>query len=328
MDEPPQRETSGGGEEERAGTRPAARSRSHVPVMPAEVLEFLAPQAGGTYVDFTVGAGGHARLIAERLGPTGRLIGFDKDPDALLLAGRALEGVEARVELVQASFAEAPAELARLQALPLHGALADLGVSSMQLDRPERGFSFAAEGPLDMRMDPSQELTAAQVVNEFSERELADLIYQFGEERRSRRIARAIVRSRPLKTTVQLAGVIAAVTRPMYSQRTAIHPATRSFQALRIFVNSEIHDLTVWLSALPGLLAPSGRAVVISFHSLEDRPVKESFRAWAREGLYEILTRHVGRASEAETEQNPRSRSAKLRAVQRTDAGWKGTGPT
>ena len=328
MDEPPQRETSGGGEEERAGTRPAARSRSHVPVMPAEVLEYLAPRTGGTYVDFTVGAGGHARLIAERLGATGRLIGFDKDPDALALAGRALQGVAARVELVRASFAEAPGELGRLQALPLDGALADLGVSSMQLDRPERGFSFAAEGPLDMRMDPSQELTAAQVVNELSERELADLIYQFGEERRSRRIARAIVRSRPLTTTVQLAGVIAAVVRPMKSKRSAIHPATRSFQALRIFVNSEIHDLTVWLSALPGLLAPSGRAVVISFHSLEDRPVKESFRAWSREGLYEILTRHVVRADEAETGQNPRSRSAKLRAVRRTDAGWKETEPT
>ncbi len=293
------------------------RRRQHVPVMPDEVLEYLQPKAGGTYADFTVGAGGHARLVAEQLGPKGRLIGFDKDPEALRLAARALDGVEPQVELVHASFARAARELQRLGVSQLDGALADLGMSSMQLDRAERGFSFSAAGPLDMRMDPSQELTAEQVVNQSNERELADLIYQFGEERRSRRIARAIVRSRPLHTTAQLAEVVAAANRPMFKEPARIHPATRTFQALRIFVNSELSDLSDWLDFLPGVMAPGGRVVVISFHSLEDRPVKEAFRAQAQAGAYRILTKHVVWPTEAEIASNPRARSARIRAVER-----------
>jgi 16S rRNA (cytosine1402-N4)-methyltransferase len=296
------------------------QASGHVPVMPAEVLDYLVPagRIGGIYVDFTIGLGGHARLIVERMGSSGRLIGFDKDPEALAKAGRTLGP---RVTLVHASFAQAREQLARIGAPQIDGALADLGVSSLQLSSAERGFSFAAEGPLDMRMDPSRELTAEQVVNQFGERELADLIYQFGEERRSRRIARAIVRSRPLKTTRELAEVVAAVNRPMKGgpspRRRPIHPATRTFQALRIYVNSELDELEHWLRQLPDLLNAGGRAVVISFHSLEDRLVKDSFRRLSREGIYQLLTPHTVRPSPQEIRQNPRSRSARLRAVER-----------
>jgi 16S rRNA (cytosine1402-N4)-methyltransferase len=276
-------------------------------------------------VDFTVGAGGHSRLIAERIGAAGRLIGFDKDPQALEQALEqardALASTGVRFDLVRASFAAATERLQKLGVEVIDGALADLGVSSMQLEGGGRGFSFAAEGPLDMRMDPSQALTAEQVVNQFGERELADLIFQFGEERRSRRIARAIVRSRPLRTTAQLAELIAAVNRPMKSRRRSgrrqIHPATRTFQALRIYVNSELDELSSWLRQLPGLLSTGGRAVVISFHSLEDRLVKESFRQLSREGVYKLLTPHTVRPGIDEVRSNPRSRSARLRAVER-----------
>lgn len=291
----------------------------HVPVMPAEVLQYLQPRPGGVYVDFTVGAGGHSRLIAEAIAPGGRLIGFDWDPHALELAAPRLQVPGVQVDLVHSGFAHAREQLSRLGLDRVDGLMADLGVSSMQLDQPERGFSFSAEGPLDMRMDPTQELTAEQVVNQMSERELADLIFQFGEERRSRSIARAIVSSRPLRTTAQLAGLIAAVNRPISGGRgkPRIHPATRTFQALRIFVNSELEQLTGWLEHVPEMLKPDGRAVVISFHSLEDRPVKESFRNLARQGVYELLTPHVIWAGEEELRHNPRARSARIRAVRR-----------
>ena len=284
--------------------------------MAAEVIEYLAPHAGGVYVDCTVGAGGHSLGIAAAMG-RGRVIGFDKDAAALEIAARRLQLPGVEFELIHADYARAQQELQARGVEQVDGVIADLGMSSMQVNRPERGFSFAAEGPLDMRMDARQQLTAEQVVNQFDERELADLIFQFGEERRSRRIARAIVRSRPLRTTAQLAEVVAGATRTMNRKRGGPHPATRTFQALRIFVNSELESLAEWLKSLPSWLRPGGRAVVISFHSLEDRPVKQSFRAGAEAGWYRILTPHTVRPTEAETAENPRARSAKLRAVER-----------
>jgi 16S rRNA (cytosine1402-N4)-methyltransferase len=197
------------------------------------------------------------------------------------------------------------------------GILADIGVSSLQLDNPARGFSFQAEGPLDMRMDPQSERTAEQVVNHLDERQLADVIYEFGEERRSRRIARAICRSRPIRSTAHLAEVISAAARPMNQAERRIHPATRTFQALRIFVNRELDDLRALLEAAPGMLKPGGRVVVISFHSLEDRIVKDAFREGTQKGYFSLLTKKPVTATEEESDRNPRARSAKLRAAQK-----------
>jgi 16S rRNA (cytosine1402-N4)-methyltransferase len=289
----------------------------HVPVLLKEATEFLAIRGGGTYIDATVGLGGHSIEIARRLGARGLLIGFDKDPAALEIArGRLKPEAGAadwpEVELVGASFAEAGE---RCRAGSVDGILADLGLSSLQLGDPERGFSFQAEGRLDMRMNPQSEPTAEQVVNQFEERELADLIYEFGEERRSRRIARAIVRSRPIRSPAHLAAIISAAARPMKPER--VHPATRTFQALRIFVNRELDDLGQLLRASPGLLRSGGRLVVISFHSLEDRMVKDAMRASARGGEYRLLTAKPVVPGEAETRLNPRARSAKLRAAER-----------
>ncbi|HKW18542.1 MAG TPA: 16S rRNA (cytosine(1402)-N(4))-methyltransferase RsmH [Terriglobales bacterium] len=287
----------------------------HVPVLLKEAIDFLAVRRGGTYIDATVGLGGHGYEIAKRLGAPGHLIGFDKDPEALEKAGLRLQASGSSdwpsVELRHGSFAE----LAETLEPRADGLLADLGVSSLQFSDAARGFSFQAEGPLDMRMNPMSEPTAEQVVNQFDERELADLIYEFGEERRSRRIARAIVRSRPIRTTAQLAAVVSAAARPMKHER--IHPATRTFQALRIFVNRELDDLRQLLEAAPQLLKPGGRLVVISFHSLEDRIVKDAMREGARLGQYKLLTKKPVTPSEEEVASNPRSRSAKLRAAER-----------
>jgi 16S rRNA (cytosine1402-N4)-methyltransferase len=290
----------------------------HVPVLLKEAIDFLAVRRGGIYIDATVGLGGHSLEIAKRLGAQGRLIGFDKDPKALEIAKNvvsrtshvAREAAEGwpGIELIHRSFADLAHD-------GFDGILADLGVSSLQFGDPARGFSFQAEGPLDMRMNPMSEPTAEQVVNQFDERELADLIYEFGEERRSRRIARAIVRSRPILTTAQLAAVISTAARPMKHER--IHPATRTFQALRIFVNRELDDLRKLLQATPQLLKPGGRLVVISFHSLEDRIVKDAMREGANLGQYKLLTKKPVTASEDEIDRNPRSRSAKLRAAER-----------
>jgi 16S rRNA (cytosine1402-N4)-methyltransferase len=294
------------------------RGGSHVPVLLKEAIEFLAVRRGGTYIDATVGLGGHSLEIARCLGAPGHLIGLDKDPAALDEARARLmnPGGEdwPEVSLLQGSFAEMGE---RFQAASADGILADLGVSSLQLDTPARGFSFQAEGPLDMRMNPQSGPTAEQVVNRFGERELADLIYEFGEERRSRRIARAIVRSRPILTTAQLAAVISAAARPMNQAERRIHPATRTFQALRIFVNRELDDLRKLLEAAPQLLKPGGRLVVISFHSLEDRIVKDAMREGAKQGLYRLLTKKPVTPSEEEIASNPRARSAKLRAAER-----------
>ncbi len=311
---------------------PRERAAEHIPVMPAEALQYLAPRPGGFYVDGTAGLGGHARAIAAQLGRDGVLLCLDKDPEALERAAPHLRphpdesGRWPRIELRQASFAELSGIMRELARGPADGLLLDLGVSSLQLSAPDRGFSFLADGPLDMRMDPRQPLTAEQVVNQSGERELADWIYQFGEERRSRRIARAIVRARPLHSTRQLADVIAAAARPMKSSRhpagksgKLLHPATRTFQALRILVNSELDDLAVCLRDLPANLRSGGRAVVIAFHSLEDRPVKEAFRAGAQAGHWRLLTPHVVRPAPGEIACNPRARSARLRAVERLE---------
>jgi 16S rRNA (cytosine1402-N4)-methyltransferase len=294
------------------------RVASHVPVLLKEAIDFLAVRRGGTYIDATVGLGGHSYEIAKRLGAPGHLIGLDKDPAALEIAREKLAPNQPdwpEVTLLHRSFAEIAKGEGRAT---VDGILADIGVSSLQLDNAARGFSFQAEGPLDMRMDPRSERTAEQVVNHLDERQLADVIYEFGEERRSRRIARAICRSRPIQTTAQLADVISAAARPMNQAERRIHPATRTFQALRIFVNRELDDLKALLEAAPQILKPGGRVVVISFHSLEDRIVKDAFRGTANQDrYYRILTKKPVTASEEEADRNPRARSAKLRAAER-----------
>ncbi|MGC1364033.1 MAG: 16S rRNA (cytosine(1402)-N(4))-methyltransferase RsmH, partial [Silvibacterium sp.] len=252
----------------------------HVPVLLQQAIRFLNVRPGGVYVDATLGLAGHSSAIARLLGPRGRLICFDRDPQAMARAKERLEELGAAMpEMIfhDVEFSQA-AEL--LQPGSIDGLLADFGASSMHFDEAQRGFSFQADGPLDMRMNPRQGLTAAQVVNQFGEKELADLIYEFGEERRSRRIARAIVRARPITTTAELARVVAAAAPAMKSKgaRHTIHPATRTFQALRIYVNAELDEIDALLKAAPGLLKPGGRLVVISFHSLEDRRAKDALR--------------------------------------------------
>ena len=291
----------------------------HAPVLFKEAIELLRVRPGSTVVDCTLGLAGHAAGIAKLLGAEGHLIGFDRDPEALALAKEKLDGVcselgsqAPRVTLIGAAFSSAPLHL---KPASVDGLLADFGVSSLQLDEAERGFSFMADGPLDMRMDTRSGPTAEQVVNEANERELADLIYEYGEERRSRRIARAIVRGRPVTSTGQLARIVAQAAPAMKQER--IHPATRTFQALRIYVNRELDEIKALLEAAPKLLKPSARLVVISFHSLEDRIAKDSLREGAQQGIWEILTRKPVTAGEDEMERNPRSRSAKLRAAER-----------
>jgi 16S rRNA (cytosine1402-N4)-methyltransferase len=306
----------------------SGRETGHVPVLLKEAIDFLAIKRGGTYIDATVGLGGHSYEIAKRLGAPGHLIGLDKDPAALeiarerLVVGRSSSAVDEgadqpdwpEVTLLHRSFAELANDERRTT---YDGILADIGVSSLQLNDPARGFSFQAEGPLDMRMNPQAGLTAEQVVNQVDEVTLANLIYEFGEERRSRRIARAIVRSRPIRTTAQLAEVISAAARPMNQAERRIHPATRTFQAIRIFVNDELQDLQALLDAAPQLLKPGGRLVIISFHSLEDRIVKDALREGVKQGHYKLLTKKPVTAGEEEIDRNPRSRSAKLRAAER-----------
>ena len=292
------------------------REAGHVPVLLKEAIDFLAIKRGGTYIDATVGLGGHSFEIAKRLGALGHLIGLDKDPAALEVARAKLvfEQDAPEIALLHGSFAEIGKRFGFAKA---DGLLADIGVSSLQLNDAARGFSFQAEGPLDMRMNPQAERTAEQVVNQVDEVTLANLIYEFGEERRSRRIARAIVRSRPIRTTAQLADVISAAARPMNQAERRIHPATRTFQALRIFVNHELNDLRALLDAAPQVLKPGGRLVIISFHSLEDRIVKDALRDGVKQGYYELLTKKPVTAGEEEIDRNPRSRSAKLRAAER-----------
>lgn len=301
--------------------------KSHVPVLTHQVLEYLAPRPGGVYVDCTLGFAGHASEIARRIGAAGHLIGFDRDPQALAMAQQRLDALALelgpsmpRITLIGDPFSRIAAHLAPLS---IDGILADFGVSSMQLDQPERGFSFQAEGPLDMRQDTRQPLTAEQVVNEMDEKLLANLIYEYGEERRSWRIARAIVRARPIATTSQLARVVAGCVPTIKSER--IHPATRTFQALRIYVNRELDEIRDLLHAVPKLLRPEGRVVAISFHSLEDRIVKDEIRDGAAQQIWTALTRKPVTAGDEEIALNPRARSAKLRAAQRTEPSPTGT---
>jgi len=286
----------------------------HVPVLVQEVLAGLAPAAGETWVDCTVGAGGHSILLAERVGPTGRLVGLDRDPAMLALARPRLN--HPWVTLVHASFDQLGAVLNRLGIHSVDGVLADLGVCSDQLDDPLRGLSFRHDGPLDMRLDPTADRTAADLIAELNERELADIIFRYGEERYSRRIARQLVEARrlqPIRTTGQLAELIRRCV-PRERRPGAIDPATRTFQALRVAVNEELAALETLLHQLPQWVRPGGRVGMISFHSLEDRLVKHAFRNRAD---WQPLTKKPVEASLDEQRLNPRSRSAKLRIAQR-----------
>jgi 16S rRNA (cytosine1402-N4)-methyltransferase len=295
------------------------QDKRHVPVLLKDAIEFLHVRTGATVADCTLGMAGHATEIVRSLGPQGHLIGFDRDPEALALAKKQLENVAnelgsraPKITLIGEAFSS----IARhVEPASLDGILADFGISSLQLGEAHRGFSFSADGVLDMRMDTRQGPTAAQVVNEASEHELANLIYEYGEERRSRRIARAIVRGRPVTTTGQLARIVATAAPAMKQDR--IHPATRTFQALRIYVNRELDEIRALLEAAPTLLKPSGRLVVISFHSLEDRIAKDSLREGAHKGIWEVLTKKPVTPDEEQIESNPRSRSAKLRAARK-----------
>ena len=306
-------------------TKPNER---HTPVLLQDAIEFLHVRPGATIADCTLGLAGHSSEIVRRLGPQGHLIAFDRDPEAMALAKARLDELAAglgsqapKITLIGEAFSS----IARhVPPASLDGLLADFGASSLQFDEPHRGFSFSTDGPLDMRQDTRQGTTAAQVVNEANEHELADLIYENGEERRSRRIARAIVRGRPVTTTGQLARIIATAAPAMKSDR--IHPATRTFQALRIFVNRELDEIRDLLEAAPALLKPSGRLVVISFHSLEDRIAKDSLRDGAHKGIWEVLTKKPVTPDEEEIDRNPRSRSAKLRAAERQRSGVRDQG--
>jgi 16S rRNA (cytosine1402-N4)-methyltransferase len=285
----------------------------HEPVLLAEVMELLAVKPGGLYVDGTVGLGGHAAEVLRRSAPDGTLLAFDRDPAALARAREALAPFGERARFHHARYSEIAGTVAEGTA---DGILLDLGVSSLQLDDAARGFSFRREGPLDMRMDPRDDTTAADLVNRLLERDLADLIYRFGEERASRRIASAIVdarRRRHFTTTTELAEVVRRVVR---GPRHGIDPATRTFQALRIHVNRELEELPASLPALARCLRPGGRLAVIAFHSLEDREVKQSFRELGRTG-FEVLTRKPIRPSDAESARNPRARSARLRVLEK-----------
>jgi 16S rRNA (cytosine1402-N4)-methyltransferase len=298
-------------------TEPRGR---HVPVLLEVAIDLLRIRPDGTYVDCTLGLAGHAEAIVRRLGPGGRLIGFDRDPEAFALAEarlkKACAGMGAKSPALTL-VAEAFSSIAQhVEPRSVDGLLADFGVSSLQFDQAGRGFSFQADGPVDMRMDTRKGPTAGQVVNEMDERELANLIYEYGEERRSRTVARAIVRGRPVSSTSQLARIVASAVPPMKH----IHPATRTFQALRIYVNRELEEIKSLMEAAPNLLKPSARLVVISFHSLEDRIAKDSIREGARQGIWEMVTKKPATAGEDEMDRNTRARSAKLRAAEKLEA--------
>jgi 16S rRNA (cytosine1402-N4)-methyltransferase len=280
-----------------------------------EVLEWLHIRPNGMYIDATLGAGGHSAAIAERL-TSGRLISLDRDAQALELGRARLKIFGAKVKLIQAPFSRIAEVAQELGIPPADGVLADLGVSSMQLDEAARGFSFREVGPLDMRMDAgSGELTAEEIVNRWPERELADLLYREADERDSRRIARAIVRARPIRDTAHLATTVAGARKQWGRQR--LHPATKTFLALRIAVNREMEELGQFLSRTPATMNSRGRWVVLSYHSREDRLVKRAFQEGERAGTLRVLTKHVIQPSPEEKGGNPRSRSAKLRCAER-----------
>lgn len=291
----------------------SAFASPHQSVLYQEVLEALAPHSAGRYVDGTVGAGGHAAGILAASAPDGLLLGLDVDPGALELAQHRLAEFGERAILRHGSYGDLAQHLATLGWPSVDGILLDIGASSMQFDRAERGFSFQQEGPLDMRFDPQSSPSAADLVNDLPDDELADILFRYGEERKSRRVARAIANARPLQTTGELAAVVA---RALGGQRSRIHPATRTFQALRIAVNGELDTLEASLPQAIEALASGGRLAVIAFHSLEDRIVKRYFRRGEEVGLKEITRRPLV-ASEEEAKTNPRSRSAKLRVAEK-----------
>ena len=291
----------------------------HYPVLLAESLEYLAIRPDGIYVDVTAGLAGHMKAIAERL-DTGFVLGCDRDGESLDLARQATAGCGGRVRFFRGAFSKLPEALESNRLSMVDGVLADLGVSRYQLNSGERGFSLMQDGPLDMRMDRSQGPTAAEFVNELPERALADLLFEFGEERRSRRISRAIVRARPILTTGRLAEVVEQAV-----PRTGrIHPATQTFMALRLKVNEELEELEELLRIVPARLKPGGRFVVLTFMSTEDRKVKQAFQSLARTGGAKILTKHVVRPAHQEVVENPASRSAKLRALEVVSTGLEG----
>lgn len=292
----------------------------HIPVLPEEVERFCAVRPGDTVVDATLGLAGHALRLAEQAGPAGRLIGLDVDPANLAAAESRLSGAPGAVHLVHRNFAELPEVLGELGLEQVDVVLADLGISSTQLDDATRGLSFQSDGPLDMRLDPSLTTTATDLVNRLSDRELGDLLYFNAQETGSRRIARRICelrRERRITTTRQLASIVcdALGVDDEFSRRSRVHPATRTFLALRMAVNREMESLTGLLDAAPRMLRAGGRIVVISFHSEEDKLVKTDFRRRKAENVYNIATPKPVVAGEAERERNPRSRSAKLRAA-------------
>jgi 16S rRNA (cytosine1402-N4)-methyltransferase len=303
----------------------------HVPALLDEVIAGLQPQRGGDFVDCTVGLGGHATAILERISPSGRLLGIDADPEAIKISQAKLSDYGESVTLVNDNFVNLEAICRRYHFHPVDGILLDLGVSSLQLDTAERGFSLRLDAPPDMRFDPRQGLTASDIVNSFSEQELAKLIERYGEERHSLRIARHIVQNRPIFTTVELARL---VEQALGGRHAKIHPATRTFMALRIAVNSELQNLELALNQTLNLLRPGGRLTVISYHSLEDRIVKQFMRNAASSCLcppgtvicrcghvptLKLISRKVIKPTSLEIESNPRSRSAKLRIAERLD---------
>lgn len=302
---------------------------AHKPVLYQEIIHALQPRSGGRYVDGTLGAGGHARGILEACAPDGQLLGLDVDPQALAIARETLAPYEGRAHLVQASHITLSEQLASLNWNGIDGIVLDLGASSMQFDNAERGFSFMQDGPLDMRFGPHLTMSAADIINSYDERELADIIFKYGEDRDSRKIARAIVQARPLHTTGELVAVIEKAS-PRRGDKT--HPATQTFQALRIVVNEELAAVEITLPQAVASLNTGGRCAVISFHSLEDRIVKEYFREQSKdlinppyERIYEEERKAVVKSvskkpilpTEEELQENPRARSAKLRVIEK-----------
>ncbi len=300
----------------------------HKPVLYKEIIHALQPKNSGCYIDGTVGAGGHARGVLEACAPDGRLLGLDLDPQALALARETLAPYSKRVVLVQASYVSLPEAMRSLGWEQVDGILLDLGISSMQMDIPERGFSFQHEAPLDMRFNPESGLTAAELINTLPESDLADLLFKYGEEPKARKMAKMIVQSRPIETTSQLA----AIAKRAYPGHSRIHPATRTFQALRIAVNDELTAVQMVLPRAAAALRPGGRLAVISFHSLEDRIVKDFIRRESKdqinppyERIYEVerkaILKEINRKpispDEEEIEENPRARSAKLRIAEK-----------
>jgi len=311
-----------------AGNHPSPNYYTHKPVLYQEVLAALEPQTGRRFIDGTIGGGGHAWGFLDASSPAGQLLGMDADPEALRVARHKLAAFETRITLVQSNFVHLEQVAKHRGFYPVHGVILDLGISSMQLSVAARGFSFQLDGPLDMRMDPGQTKTASDLINKLPVDKLADLLWRYGEERHSRRIARAIVAARPLTTTNELAQVVARAAR----QRKRIHPATRTFQALRIAINDELGVLETVLPQAIRILAPGGRLAVISFHSLEDRLVKTFFRQESKDCIcppqmplcicghkasLKIMTRRPIVPSDAEMAHNPRSRSAKLRIAEK-----------